>query len=51
MHCVGSRREQVDSRADFDTMMRCYDIPEDADVLAVTSEPRKRREASAARAN
>ena len=32
---------------DFDTMMRCYDIPEDADVLAVTSETRKRREASA----
>jgi integrase len=32
---------------DFDTMMRCYDIPEDADVLAVTSETRKRREVSA----
>lgn len=36
---------------DFDTMMRCYDIPEDADVLAVTSETRKRRDASVASAN
>jgi integrase len=26
------------------TMLRCYDHPDDADVLAVTSEPRKRRE-------
>jgi len=25
-------------------MIRCYDIPDDADVLAVTSEPRKRRD-------
>ena len=25
---------------DFDTTMRCYDIPEDTDVLAVTSETR-----------
>lgn len=30
---------------DLDTMMRCYDSPEDSDVLAVTSETRKRREA------
>ena len=29
-------------------MLRCYDIPEDADVLAVTSEARKRREAPTA---
>jgi integrase len=36
---------------DFDTMMRCYDIPEDADILAVTSETRKRRDVFAARAN
>ena len=36
---------------DFDTMMRCYDIPEDSDVLAVTSETRKRREASAPSVN
>ena len=34
--------------SDFETMFRCYDIPEDADVLAVTSEPRKRREAAIA---
>lgn len=26
------------------TMLRCYDHPDDADVVAVTSEPRKRRE-------
>ena len=25
---------------DFETMTKCYDMPEDADVLAVTSEPR-----------
>jgi hypothetical protein len=25
-------------------MLRCYDHPEDADILAVTSETRKRRE-------
>jgi integrase len=36
--------------SDFETMFRCYDIPEDADVLAVTSEPRKRREAPVASA-
>lgn len=30
---------------DFDTMIRCYDHPEDADVLMATSETRKRREA------
>lgn len=29
---------------DFDTMLRCYDQPDEADVLAVTSETRKRRE-------
>ena len=29
---------------DYDTMTRCYHIPEDEDVLAVTSEPRKRRD-------
>jgi integrase len=29
---------------DLDTMLRCYDHPDDADVLAVTSEPRKRGE-------
>jgi hypothetical protein len=29
---------------DISTMLRCYDHPDDADVLAVTSEPRKRRE-------
>jgi integrase len=29
---------------DITTMLRCYDHPDDADVLAVTSEPRKRRE-------
>ena len=31
---------------DIATMLRCYDHPDDADVLAVTSEPRKRRDAS-----
>ena len=31
---------------DIATMLRCYDHPDDADVLAVTSEPRKRRELS-----
>ncbi len=31
--------------SDFETMLRCYDQPDDADLLAVTSEPRKRREA------
>jgi hypothetical protein len=29
---------------DITTMLRCYDHPDDADVLAVTSEPRKRRD-------
>ena len=29
---------------DFDTMLRCYDQPDDADVLAVTSETKRRRE-------
>jgi integrase len=33
---------------DFDTMLRCYDHPDEADVLAVTSEPRKRREVGSA---
>ncbi|MDQ6635153.1 MAG: tyrosine-type recombinase/integrase [Gemmatimonadota bacterium] len=33
---------------DFDTMLRCYDQPDDTDLLAVTSEPRKRRELSLA---
>jgi integrase len=28
---------------DFDTMLRCYDQPDDADVLAVTGETKKRR--------
>jgi len=32
----------------FDTMLKCYDHPDDADVLAVTSEPRKGRELTAA---
>ena len=27
---------------DFDTMTRCYDIPDDGDILAVTSETKKR---------
>jgi len=31
---------------DIATMLRCYDHPDDADVLAVTSEPRKRRDLS-----
>jgi integrase len=30
---------------DVETMTRCYDMPDEADVLAVTSEPRKRSEA------
>jgi integrase len=30
--------------SDVTTMLRCYDQPDDADILAVTSEPRKRRE-------
>lgn len=30
--------------SDVQTMLKCYDHPEDADLLAVTSEPRKRRE-------
>jgi len=29
---------------DVATMERCYDLPDDADVLAVTSETHKRRE-------
>ena len=29
---------------DLDTMQRCYDLPEDSDILAVTSEHRKRSE-------
>ena len=33
---------------DIATMMRCYDHPDDADLLAVTSEPRKRRDGAAA---
>ena len=33
---------------DIATMLRCYDQPDDADVLAVTSDPRKRRDAVAA---
>ena len=37
--------------SDFDTMLRCYDIPEDADVLAVTSEVRKRRDGPTASAS
>lgn len=36
---------------DLETMFRSYDIPEDADVLAVTSESRKRREVAAATAS
>lgn len=28
------------------TMLKCYDQPDGADLLAVTSEPRKRRELS-----
>jgi integrase len=31
---------------DITTMLRCYDHPDDEDVLAVTSEPRKRRDLS-----
>ena len=31
---------------DIATMLRCYDHPDDADVLAMTSEPRKRRDVS-----
>ena len=31
---------------DITTMLRCYDHPDDEDVLAVTSEPRKWRDAS-----
>jgi len=34
---------------DFDTMLKCYDQPDDADLLAVTSEPRKRRETNGPR--
>jgi hypothetical protein len=30
--------------SDIGTMLRCYDHPDDADVLAVTSETRRRRE-------
>jgi integrase len=30
--------------SDLDTMFRCYDHPDDGDVLVVTAEPRKRRE-------
>ena len=30
--------------SDVNTMLKCYDHPEDADILAVTAEPRKRRE-------
>jgi integrase len=30
--------------SDFDTMLKCYDQPDDADLLAVTSEPRKRHD-------
>ena len=30
---------------DFETMTKCYHMPDEADVLAVTSETRKRREA------
>ena len=31
---------------DISTMLRCHDPPDDADVLAVTSEPPKRRDLS-----
>ena len=31
---------------DMATMERCYDLPDDADVLAVTSETNKRRESA-----
>ena len=33
---------------DVGTMLRCYDHPEDADILAVTSETRKWREVAMA---
>jgi hypothetical protein len=33
---------------DVGTMLRCYDHPEDADILDVTSETRKRREVAMA---
>ncbi len=36
--------------SDFDTMLKCYDQPDDADLLAVTSEPRKRHDPSLAKA-
>ena len=29
-------------------MERCYDLPDESDVLAVTSEPHKRRECAVA---
>jgi integrase len=32
---------------DFETMLRCYDQPDEADVLAVTAESKKRRDAPA----
>jgi integrase len=32
--------------SDVNTMLRCYDHPEAADVLAVTAEPRKRKESA-----
>ncbi|MGH7688846.1 MAG: tyrosine-type recombinase/integrase [Gemmatimonadaceae bacterium] len=34
---------------DVETMLKCYDQPDDADILAVTSEERKRREGGAPR--
>jgi hypothetical protein len=30
---------------DITTMLRCYDIPDDDAILAVTSKPKRRREA------
>jgi hypothetical protein len=30
--------------SDLDTMLRCHDHPDDADVLAVTSETKRRHE-------
>lgn len=33
---------------DLETMIRSYDVPDDADILAVTSEPRRLRERTGA---
>ncbi|HWJ14715.1 MAG TPA: hypothetical protein VNS10_13285 [Gemmatimonadaceae bacterium] len=38
----GGGRGRLD---DVVTMERCYDLPDDADILAVTSDPNKRGEA------